>query len=67
MTKARHHGYSRDLVPSDFFLFGDVKRQLSGCSFDNGDDLLMTVHEILDGSDRPTLISVFEESDRRLL
>jgi hypothetical protein len=61
MTRAPHPPYSPDLAPSDFFLFGAVKRQLSKCSFDHVDDLLTAVQEILDGSDKPTLIKFFEE------
>jgi hypothetical protein len=60
MRKAHHPLYSPDLAPSDFLLFGNVKRQLSGCCFDGADDILPAVHRILDGYDRSTLISVFE-------
>jgi hypothetical protein len=66
MTRALHPLYSPDLAPSDFFLFGNVKRQLSGCSFDHTDDLLTVVQEILDGFDKATLIRVFDEWVRRL-
>jgi hypothetical protein len=61
MKKTPHPPYSPGLVPTDFFLFGDVKRQLSGCSFNSAADLLAAIHHILDGYDRSTLISVFEE------
>jgi histone-lysine N-methyltransferase SETMAR len=53
MTQAPHPPYSPDLAPSSFFLFGDVKRQLSGCSVDHADDLLTAVQEILDAFDKP--------------
>ena len=66
VTKAPHPLYSPDLAPTDVFLFGDVKRQLSGCSFNSAVDLLTAVHDILDGYGRSTLISVFEEWMRRL-
>jgi hypothetical protein len=66
MTRAPHPPYSRDLAPSGFFRFGNVKRQLSGCSFDHADDLLTAAQEILDDFDRPTLIRVFEEWAKRL-
>jgi hypothetical protein len=56
-----HPPYSPDLAPSDFFLFEDVKGQLSECFFDHADDLLTAVQEILDGFDKPTLVRVFEE------
>jgi hypothetical protein len=66
MTRAPDPPYAPDLAPSAFFLFGAVKRQPSGCSFDHADDLLNAVRGILDGFDKPTLIRVFEESVRRL-
>jgi histone-lysine N-methyltransferase SETMAR len=66
MKKAPHPPYSPDLAPTDSFLFGDVKRQLNGYSFNSAVDLLTAVHHILDGYDRSTLISVFEEWMRRL-
>jgi hypothetical protein len=55
-----------DLAPSNFVLFEDVKRQLSGCSFDGADDLLIAIQAILDGFERPTLIRIFGEWVRRL-
>jgi hypothetical protein len=61
MTRALHPPCLPGFTPSDFFLFGDVKRELSGCSFDHADDLLIAVQEILDGFDMPTLIRVFGE------
>jgi hypothetical protein len=66
ITRGRHPPYSPDLAPSDFFLFGDVKRQLSGCSFDHADDLLTAVREILDAFGARTLIRVSEEWVMRL-
>jgi hypothetical protein len=66
VTRDLHPPYLRDLGRCDFFLFGHVKRQLSGCHFDYADDLLTPVQEILDGFDKPTLIMVFEEWVRRL-
>jgi hypothetical protein len=50
---------------TNFFTFGDVKRQLSGCSFDDASDLLTTIQEILDGFEKPTSVMVFEEWVRR--
>jgi hypothetical protein len=66
MTRAPHPSHSPDFAPSHFFLFGDVKQQLNGCSFDRADDLRTAVQEILDSSDKPTLIRVFEEWVRRV-
>jgi hypothetical protein len=61
MTQAPRPPYSPDLAPSDFFLFREAKRQLSGCSFDHAEDLVTVSQEILDGTDKPLLIRVFEE------
>jgi hypothetical protein len=66
MMRASRPHYSPGITPSDFFLFGDVKRQLSGCSFDQADDLPTAVQEILDGFDKPKCIKVFEKCVRRL-
>jgi hypothetical protein len=46
ITKALHPPYSPDVVPSDFLLFGDVKRRLSERSLDNAADLLTVICEI---------------------
>jgi histone-lysine N-methyltransferase SETMAR len=40
MKSAPHPPYSRDLAPSDFCLFGYVKRCLAGLSFEDADQLL---------------------------
>jgi histone-lysine N-methyltransferase SETMAR len=66
MTQALHPRYSPDIAPSNFFLFGNVKRHLSGCCFNDSDGLLTVVQEILDGFHKPTLIKVFEKWVRRL-
>jgi hypothetical protein len=66
MTHAPHPPYSPDFTPTDFFLFGDIKQQFSGCSFDDADNLLSLVQEILDGFEKLALIWVFNERQRRL-
>jgi hypothetical protein len=65
MRRAPHPPDSPDSAPSDFFLFGKGKRQFSGRCFDNADDLLAAIHDILDGLGRPTLIGVVEGWMRR--
>ena len=47
MKRAPHPSYSADLTPSDFYLFGDVKRRLSGCMFNSRDELLSALEGIL--------------------
>jgi hypothetical protein len=48
MKLAPHPPYSADLAPSDFYLFGYVKRCLAGLSFEDADQLLAAVEGVLD-------------------
>jgi hypothetical protein len=47
MKSAPHPPYSPDLTPSDFYLFGHVKRCLAGLSFEDADQLLAAVEGVL--------------------
>jgi hypothetical protein len=49
------------LAPSNFWLFGYLKGVLQGISFDESDELLSTIQEILKGVDHETLDGVFQE------
>jgi hypothetical protein len=66
MTRATGPPYSPDLPPSDFFFFGDVKRQLSGRSVDGADSLLSGAQQILDNFEKNHLNQGFDEWVRRL-
>jgi hypothetical protein len=60
-----HTPYSPDLAPSDFYLFGYVKRCLAGLSFEDADQLLAAVEAVLEGIEKVTLQAVFlEQMDR---
>jgi hypothetical protein len=48
MKSAPHPPYSPDLVPSDFDLFGYVKRCLAGLSFEDADQLRAAVEGVLE-------------------
>jgi hypothetical protein len=48
-------------VPSDFYLFGDVKRSVTGLSFEDTDQLLAAVEGFLDGTEKATLQAAFLE------
>jgi histone-lysine N-methyltransferase SETMAR len=63
---APHPLYSPDLAPSDFYLFGNVKRCLAGLSFEDADQLLAAVEDVLEGSEKVTLQAVFLEWMDRL-
>jgi hypothetical protein len=58
--------YGPDLAPSDFFLFGFLKRQLQGVPFTDRDALKSTRGQIFGEIDREVLISLFVEWMERL-
>jgi hypothetical protein len=66
MKSALHPPYSPDLAPSDFSLFGYVKRCLADLSFEDADQLLAAVEGILEGIEKVTLRAVFLEWMDRL-
>jgi hypothetical protein len=61
IRKAAHPPYSPDSAPSGFFQFGFVKRTLSPYSFDNADELLGVIHEVLRVFEAATLNRLFCE------
>jgi transposase len=58
--------YSPDLAPSDFFLFGYIKRALQGSEFQSVEELLAAVAGILNAIATETLISTFHKWIKRL-
>jgi hypothetical protein len=66
MKSALHPPCSPDLAPSDFYLFGYVKRRLVGPSFKDADQLLAAVKGVLEGIEKMTLQAVFLEWVDRL-
>jgi hypothetical protein len=61
-----HPPFSSDPAPSDFFLFGYIKAKLQGTKFTEKDDLLVEIHELLNGVSDRVLKMVFIEWERRL-
>jgi hypothetical protein len=61
-----HPPYSPDLAPSDFFLFGHIKRLLGGYHFENAGELLSMVVKIIDAITKEMRENVFFEWRRRL-
>ena len=47
------------MAPSDFFLFGYLKKKLEGQEFDGPDSLLDAIIEIIEGIPKDTLKEVF--------
>jgi histone-lysine N-methyltransferase SETMAR len=56
-----HPPYSPDLAPSDFFLFGFLKRRLKGVSCSTSEEILQKAREIMDHISRDTRLRVFHE------
>jgi len=54
-----HPPYSPDLAPSDFFLFGHIKRLLGGYHFENAGELLSMVVKIIDAITKEMRENVF--------
>jgi hypothetical protein len=61
MKSAPHAPCSPDLAPSDFYLFGDVKRCLAGLSFEDADRLLAALEGVPESIGKVTLQTVFLE------
>jgi hypothetical protein len=61
MKSAPHPPPSPDIAPSDFHLFGYVKRSLAGRSFEDTDQLLAAVERVLEGIEKVTLQAAFLE------
>jgi hypothetical protein len=66
MKQARHPPSSPDLAPSDFFLFGYVKRKLMRYHAESPPELLIPIRVILSEIPRETLNAVFLEWMERL-
>jgi transposase len=63
---AAHPPYSPDLAPSDFFLFGYVKKRLKGMVFPSYEELLDAIGKVVTGIESETLTAVFEHWMKRL-
>ena len=61
-----HPAYSPDIAPSDFYLFGRVKKELEGFEFEAPQEVFDKVIEILDGISYEERLSVFEAWQHRL-
>jgi hypothetical protein len=61
MKSTPYPPYSPDLAPSDFYLFGYVKRCLAGLPFEDADQLFVAVEGVLEGTEKVTLQAIFLE------
>ena len=59
--RAPHPPYSPYIAPSDFNLFGYIKRKLEGAIFNSREELFERLIEILNGISRDERIAVFKE------
>ena len=62
-----HPPYSPDIAPSDFYLFGYIKGQLKGHSFENRNDLYEAIIEIIDRIPNEERRLIFDEWKDRCL
>jgi histone-lysine N-methyltransferase SETMAR len=67
MKSVPYYPYSPDLASSDFHLFGYVKSCLAGLWFEDADQLLAAVENVLEGIEKVTLQAVFLEWMDRLM
>jgi hypothetical protein len=66
-TKARRIPalvYSPDLSPSDFFLFGMLKEQMSGTSYNSPDELISAISELIASLPKDQLVIVSKKVDK---
>jgi hypothetical protein len=49
---APHPPYYSDLAPSDFYLFGHVKSCFAGLSFEDADQVIAAVEDVLEGIEK---------------
>jgi histone-lysine N-methyltransferase SETMAR len=63
MKSAPYPPYSPDLAPSDFYLFGYVKRCLAGLLFEDADQLLAVVEGVLEAIEKATVQSGLSRVD----
>jgi hypothetical protein len=61
LRTASHSLYSPDLAPSDFVLFGHVKRALKGAEFQNPGEFLDAVVQIVTDIPLDTLTATFHQ------
>jgi len=66
LTRAEYPPYSPDIAPSDFYLFGYMKRMLKGNCFSTRDELLNAITSILEGIEKKVLESILDEWEKRL-
>jgi hypothetical protein len=53
--------YSPDIVASDFFLFGDLKRELRGSCFQTGEEPLAEIRKLVGEMSPENLLDVFHD------
>ena len=63
--RAPHPPYSPDIAPSDFYLFGNIKKKLEGAMFNSREELFERLVEILNAITRDERIAVFQELQNR--
>jgi hypothetical protein len=58
-TRVIHPAYSPDAAPSDFFLFGHLKREMIGFRASSPEEILCEIRRIFDQIPKETLLAVY--------
>jgi hypothetical protein len=58
---APHPPYSPYKAPSNFFLFGDLKRELRGSRFQTGEEFLVAIRKLAGEISPETLLDIFHD------
>jgi hypothetical protein len=61
MTRILHQAFSLDLAPSDFYLFGKLKKVMKRCVFEYENEFFVGIMTELNKVSREELEAVFEE------
>jgi hypothetical protein len=60
-SRVVHPGYSPDIAPSDFFLFGHVKGEMAGFTANSPADILSEIRRIFHEIPKESLVAVHDE------
>jgi hypothetical protein len=61
MNQMPYPSYSPDIVPSEFFLFGQLEHKFQGCSSDLADELFSAITDLMENREKLLLRRLFDE------
>jgi hypothetical protein len=60
-SRVVHPAYSPDIAPSDFFLFGHLKGEMTGFTWNSPADILSEIRRIFQEIPKESLVAVYDE------